>query len=63
MYNDLVKVSARFYACRIKLLDMADHPEGADLSKEQAVVIVCSTQVCPWQRQVHVAKVVCQLLA
>ena len=30
---------------RVKLLDMADHPEGVDLSNEQAVVVVCSTQV------------------
>lgn len=27
-----------------QLLDMADHPEGLDLSKEQALLIVCSTQ-------------------
>lgn len=37
-------------------MDMADHPEGADLSKEQAVVVVCSTQVWPWQQEGHVGK-------
>lgn len=26
-------------------MDMADCPEGADLSQEQAVIVVCSTQV------------------
>ena len=34
-----------FLACRVKLLDMADHADGLDLSKEQAVIAVCSTQV------------------
>lgn len=27
---------------------MADHPEGLDLSREQALLVVCSTQVCSW---------------
>lgn len=28
----------------VRLLDMADHPEGLDLSQNQAVLVVCSTQ-------------------
>lgn len=31
--------------CRVHLIDMAEHPEGLDLSKEQLVIVVCSTQV------------------
>ena len=30
---------------RVDLVDMAEHPEGLDLSKEQLVIVVCSTQV------------------
>jgi hypothetical protein len=29
---------------------MADHPRGLDLSREQALLVVCSTQVNPAQR-------------
>ena len=32
-------------ACRPRLLDMADHPGGLDLAREQALLVVCSTQV------------------
>ncbi|KAL0048513.1 hypothetical protein WJX82_004898 [Trebouxia sp. C0006] len=41
------RVAAAVTACgpyRVKLLDMADHADGLDLSKEQAVIAVCSTQ-------------------
>ena len=34
------------------VVNMADHPEGYDLSKEQAVLVVCSTQVRRDQRDV-----------
>ncbi|DBA90903.1 hypothetical protein WJX77_009914 [Trebouxia sp. C0004] len=40
-------VAAAIMACGsywVKLLDMADHADGLDLSKEQAVIAVCSTQ-------------------
>ena len=36
-----------FLLGRVRLLDMADHPEGLDLSQHQAVLVVCSTQVQP----------------
>lgn len=32
---------------RPRLLDMADHAEGYPLDSEQALLVVCSTQVCP----------------
>ena len=41
------------------MIDMAAHPEGYDLSKEQAVLAVCSTQVRGskglggWDHKVH----------
>lgn len=41
------RVAAAITACGsywVKLLDMADHADGLDLSKEQAVIAVCSTQ-------------------
>lgn len=41
------RVAAAIMACGsywVKLLDMADHADGLDLSKEQAVIAVCSTQ-------------------
>ena len=31
--------------CRPRVVDMADHPQGLDLSREQALLVVCSTQV------------------
>ena len=33
---------------------MADHPEGLDLSREQALLVVCSTQVCALLWDLHV---------
>ena len=44
----------RFHAlCRPQLMDMADHPDGLDLSLEQALLVVCSTQVAshPFRNQ------------
>ncbi|KAA6425116.1 MAG: sulfite reductase (NADPH) alpha-component [Trebouxia sp. A1-2] len=41
------RVAAAIMACGsywVKLLDMADHADGLDLSNEQAVIAVCSTQ-------------------
>lgn len=31
--------------CRPRVVDMADHPQGLDLSRKQALLVVCSTQV------------------
>lgn len=33
------------HPCRPVLEDMAEHPDGYDFSKEQAVLLACSTQV------------------
>ena len=35
----------RLLLCRPRVVDMADHPQGLDLSREQALLVVCSTQV------------------
>ena len=31
--------------CRPQLMDMAEHPEGFAIESEQALLVVCSTQV------------------
>jgi hypothetical protein len=39
-----IQANGRF-PCRPQLMDMADNPEGLPLEKEQALLVVCSTQV------------------
>ena len=34
-------------SCRPRLVDMAEHPEGFPVDREQALLVICSTQVPP----------------
>ena len=39
--------SVALLPCRPRLIDMAEHPEGFPVDQEQALLVICSTQVPP----------------